>query len=45
MVVFVVIPLINVETLTTWAITLVVKAVVIVGAARDAVVVTPLVLL
>jgi hypothetical protein len=33
-----VIPLIDVETLTTWAITLVVKAVVIVGAAREAVV-------
>jgi hypothetical protein len=37
-VVFVVIPLIDVETLATWAITLVVKAVVIVGAAREAVV-------
>jgi hypothetical protein len=35
-VVFVVIPLIDVETLATWAITLVVKAVVIVGAAREA---------
>jgi hypothetical protein len=32
------IPLIDVETLTTWAITLIVKAVVIVGAAREAVV-------
>jgi hypothetical protein len=36
--VFVVIPLIDVETLATWAITLVVKAVVIVGAAGEAVV-------
>jgi hypothetical protein len=32
------IPLIDVETLATWAITLVVEAVVIVGAAREAVV-------
>ena len=38
MVVFVVIPLIDVEALATWAITLVVKAVVIVGAAGEAVV-------
>jgi hypothetical protein len=37
-VVFVVIPLIDVETLATWAITLIVKVVVIVGAAREAVV-------
>ena len=37
-VVFVVIPLIDVETLATWAITLVVEAVVIVGAAGEAVV-------
>jgi hypothetical protein len=35
---FVVIPLIDVETLAAWAITLVVEAVVIVGAAREAVV-------
>jgi hypothetical protein len=35
-VVFVVIPLIDVETLATWAITLVVKAVVIVRAAGEA---------
>jgi hypothetical protein len=34
----VVIPLIDVETLATWVVTLVVKAVVIVGAAREAVV-------
>jgi hypothetical protein len=38
MVVFIVIPLIDVETLATWAITLVVKAVAIVGAAGEAVV-------
>jgi hypothetical protein len=37
-VVFIVIPLIDVETLATWAITLVVEAVVIVGAAGEAVV-------
>jgi hypothetical protein len=37
-VVFVVIPLIDLETLATWAITLIVKAVVIVGAAGEAVV-------
>jgi hypothetical protein len=37
-VVFVVIPLIDVETLATWAITLIVEAVAIVGAAREAVV-------
>jgi hypothetical protein len=37
-VVFAMIPLIDVETLATWAITLVVKAVVIVGAAGEAVV-------
>jgi hypothetical protein len=37
-VVFVVIPLIDVETLVTWAITLAVEAVAIVGAAREAVV-------
>jgi hypothetical protein len=37
-VVFVVIPLIDVETLVTWAITLVVEAVVIIGAAGEAVV-------
>jgi hypothetical protein len=37
-VVFVVIPLIDAETLATWAITLVVEAVVIVGAAGEAVV-------
>ena len=37
-VVFVVIPLIDVETLATWVITLVVEAVVIVGAAGEAVV-------
>jgi hypothetical protein len=37
-VVFVVIPLIDVETLATWAITLIVKAMVIVGAAKEAVV-------
>jgi hypothetical protein len=37
-VVFAMIPLIDVETLVTWAITLVVEAVVIVGAAREAVV-------
>jgi hypothetical protein len=36
-VVFVVIPLIDVETLVTWVVTLVAKAVVIVGAAREAV--------
>jgi hypothetical protein len=36
-VVFIVIPLIDVETLVTWAITLVVEAVVIVGVAREAV--------
>jgi hypothetical protein len=34
-VVFVVIPLIDMETLATWVITLVVKAVVIVGAAES----------
>jgi hypothetical protein len=37
-VVFAVIPLIDVETLATWVATLVVEAVVIVGAAREAVV-------
>jgi hypothetical protein len=37
-VVFVMTPLIDVETLATWAITLVVEAVVIVGAAGEAVV-------
>jgi hypothetical protein len=37
-VVFIVIPLIDVETLATWAITLVVEAVVIVGIAEEAVV-------
>jgi hypothetical protein len=37
-VVFVVIPLIDVETLATWVVTFVAKAVVIVGAAREAVV-------
>jgi hypothetical protein len=37
-VVFVVIPLIDVETLATWAITLVIEAVVIVGVAGEAVV-------
>jgi hypothetical protein len=37
-VVFAMIPLIDVETLTTWAITPVVEAVVIVGAAGEAVV-------
>jgi hypothetical protein len=37
-VVFVVIPLIDVQTLATWVVTLVAKAVVIVGAAREAVV-------
>jgi hypothetical protein len=37
-VVFIVIPLIDVETLATWAITLVVEAVVIGGTAREAVV-------
>jgi hypothetical protein len=37
-VVFIVIPLIDVETLATWAITLVVEVVVIVGTAGEAVV-------
>jgi hypothetical protein len=37
-VVFIMIPLTDVETLATWAITLVIKAVVIVGAAGEAVV-------
>jgi hypothetical protein len=37
-VVFAVIPLIDVETLTTWVVTLVAEAVVIVGAAGEAVV-------
>jgi hypothetical protein len=37
-VVFVVIPLIDVETLATWVVTFVAKAMVIVGAAREAVV-------
>jgi hypothetical protein len=37
-VVFVVVPLIDVETLATWAVTLVAKAVAIVGAAGEAVV-------
>jgi hypothetical protein len=37
-VVFVVIPLIDVETLVTWVITLVIKVVVIAGAAKEAVV-------